>query len=916
MSDRDPGRSHAGPPAWLRRCLRLALPDAHREAVVPELDALYRITRERRGAVGAGLWYARQIVSFGARLRIARLGPHPGPDIPSGRPSHPTFAWNAWGRDAVRAIRRSPGWAAMTISCLAIGVAGVSVVFGVANWVLLRPVPGIAAPDELVTVVLGSTQSDRAAWPISHPDLLRLRERSRVSRGFVGTVEQDVHFATGRGGTAERVAGEIVTADYFEVLGVRPARGRGFSAEEEVAGAGDVVVVSDRLWALHWDRDPAAIGSIVDVNGAPITVIGVAPPTFHGARLPGRSELWFPPGALPTLVHAPEILQLGSRQVWGSILVRRADGAFVEDVAAELNRGMEEIRVEQSGSAHSFMAEHVVFRAFDGIGLDPLIRAPVERTLWLLGGAAGFLLLLACTNVANLGLLRSASLGPSIAVRRALGAGTARILVGRLVETCLLGLLGGVLGVCVAWLAATILEGTGLGLVGVPLDGLSLDGRVLGITIGAGVLAGALAGLGPALATRSVEAGAILGSARHGDRRAVRARGFLVVAQNALAVVLLVGAGLLGRTLANLRDVDLGIVPENVLTFQLKPDRQGYEAGEVVALMRSLLERLRARPDVDAATAVFSAPYESLFFPGVLKRPGAEWNDDDVRARTFLVTGGFFDAYGIELLAGRDVRDDEAFSSDTAARRIAVLNEAAARALFPGERPSAVVGRTFDSRAAEDRPVHVIGVVRDARVERPSAPPAPQLFVPWGQGWEVGRFSVAVRGGGTTAGLGAGVYDLLGGLDPGLPALSMITVERRLDELLAEERLLAALAVALAVLGAVLAALGLYGVLAYDVSQRTREIGIRSALGAVPTRILALVARTGVGLTAVGGLIGLAGAIYLSRFLESRLYGVESLDITTYATGGIVLLATALLATWGPARRALRVDPMQALRDE
>ncbi len=928
------GRS-ARPPRVLRvlvlLVLRLFLPASERAAVGVELDELHDARRRAAGPVRAAVWYALQLPSFGLRLSLVlarrasrRVRGAGSAEFRRRRSSGSSSRGRHEGwllqlpsglAQAGRALRRSPAYALATVLTLGLGIAGVSAVYGVANWVLLRPVPGVRAPDQLLTIVLESFKYANSAFPIAHTELQDLRSFSPVLSGMAAAGEQDVHVAPVAAGSPVRLPGQVVTANYFDVLGIAMAAGRGFLPGDDGEGAPAVAVVGQNLARRFWGDVVSAVGAEVRVNGLPYTVVGVAPRGFHGDELPGRVDIWFPAGALPGLLHEPGILR-GASQVWSRMILRPGTGAPVAGIAAQLNRALSASRAQHAGAPGSVADSQAQFRAHRGIGLSPLLRSSVQRTLTILTAAAVLLLLLACANVANLGLARAAVLRASVTLRLALGAGHARLVLERLMESALAGIAGSGLGALLALLAVTVLRHSNLGLLGVPLDGVALDLRVLAFTIAAGLMAGVLAGVLPSLAVRHDHASRVLRSARHGDRRGARVRSALVMAQVALSAILLVGAGLLATTLWQLRRVEIGVPVDGVVTFAFDPELQGYDAARTVDLVAKLLDAVRADPAVSSAGISGFPPFGSLYIPLGLKRPEGDWRKNRVVARSFSVSPGFMDALGVRLVAGRPIPEDLWLQRDSTAPRVAILNETAARALFPELQPVEVVGKSVDMRGPGYPPLQVIGVVRDARLANVSEPPIPYCFQPWSQGFVSGTVTVYARTRGDPRPFLRAVREIMARVDGTLPVYELRTLRELIDDQLAEPRFVSLLAVVLAALGLVLAAVGLYGLLAHSVAERTREIGIRSALGAVPSRIVRQVVRGGLGTTLAGAAAGLLGAAFLGRYLESRLFGVEPLDPSIYLAGIVLLLGVALLASWLPARRAMRVDPMVALRSE
>jgi predicted permease len=384
-----------------------------------------------------------------------------------------------------------------------------------------------------------------------------------------------------------------------------------------------------------------------------------------------------------------------------------------------------------------------------------------------------------------------------------------------------------------------------------------------------------------------------------------------VVAQVAISAVLLVGAVLLARTLYNLQRIDLGIRDAGVVAFEVDPGLQGYDRESTAALMEALSTAIGDEAGVESVAAVWSPPYDLLSVPYVLKRPDAEWNGPGSGlARSFQTTPGLFETLGIELVAGRAFGAGEI----AAGEHIAILNETAARVLFPDVAPASLIGRSVERRGLSDASIRIIGVVRDARLERPALPSRPYIFVPWSQGIDVGRFTMYVRTGRSLESLSPLIREVSATIDATLPVHGLRAWRSEIRSLLSEQRLVASLALGLAGFGLLLAAIGLHGVLALAVTRRTREIGIRCALGARPRRLMGRVVRSALTTSLAGLLPGLLAAAWLSRVLESRLYGIGRLDPGTYILGSATLLFVVLVASWLPARRAMRVEPTIALR--
>lgn len=812
-------------------------------------------------------------------------------------------------RYAVRSLSRRPGFAAVAVVTLALGIGVNSSVFSLANWMLVRPVPGVQEPDRLTRIQLEPDENPGAFFYFSHALFEGLRQRAPAVTGLVDMAAYasvEAHLTAGNA-PPRRIPGELVSEDFFEVLGIEPALGRTFLPDESRPGGAASVIVSHRLWrtALGGDRD--AVGASLTVNGRSFTVVGVAPPGFHGAELPGAAELWVPLGRAPDVVpHTSEsYLENPRAQIWHVIVARRAATA----TPADLQAGIQEIepRLEEETSAR---LESRSFRVYAGIGLRPSFRERVSRTLGILMGMAGFVLLLAVANTANLTLARASTRREDTAVRRALGAGRGRIVREILVESLVLATAGGLVGLAASVLLVDVFEGMRLVRWGTEVTGVGVGRAVFAFTAVATLVVGVLVGGLTGIITSREAVSGTLRRGRRGGHGGGRLRTFLVSTQVAISVMLVVGAGLLVRTVQELHGVEMGLDPHGVVTFSIDPGVQGYDEEAIVPFVREVLDRVQADPAVGSAGLAWLNVY-SAHQAGARVFPFGEDPDGAVSVRSNRVSRSFFETLGMELVAGRIFPDRYGGHED--APGMVVVSERLADELFPGEN---AVGRMLGIRFRGDTPFEIVGVVRDARLQRVEDDPDPWLFEPFGQGFPVTRFSLLVRAAGETAVVVPRVRSALRELDPGLPAYDVTTLPARIDRTLSEQRVVATLSAFFAALAVVLAAVGLYGVLSHVVVERTREFGVRQALGARAGQVLAMVMGSGLRTTALGVGVGLVGATQLTRFLESRLFGVEPLEPGVYAVGVALLLVLAVGASLAPAWRAVRVDPNEALRAE
>jgi len=808
-------------------------------------------------------------------------------------------------RQTVRALLRSPGFSALALVTFALGIGVTSVIFSLVNTFLLKPLP---VPKSHGLVMVGSVDAHlEAPHEVSYPDLVDLRDASGVFAEALGYFNVTANFASA--GEAERIDLEVVTGNYFSMLGLEPALGRAFGAEErEGSGAGSVVVLSHLFWQNRFGGDPSVVGRTLLLNGRPFSVIGVAPQGFLSLGRLLAVDAFLPVSGLPRLWGRENHLQDRSKHdFW---------------VMARLKP---EVRLSQARAAVDLMAERLE-RAYPETNrgtrwlVVPENRARplivVSRVVPLVGatfmGLAGLVLLIACANVANLMLARAAARQKEIAVRAALGAGRsqlARLLAG---ESLLLAGAGGLLGLLLAlwtcdWFSSLRFSTD----APVHLD-ISLDWRVLLFTLAAAASAGVIAALAPARQLlrldpgESIKAGGRAGGAGLAPRRL---RSGLVVAQVAVSALLLVASGLLIRSSVRAHHLDPGFRTENVLMLSVDVGDQGYEPPRGREFFRALAERLWGLPGVRSVALARFVPlgyengtvdvYPEAGVPGTqLERLGVFHN---------VVGPGYFQTLGIELRSGRDFEPEDRES----APRVAIVSEALARRLWPGEDS---LGREF--RLSRDGgPLRVIGVAGNTDWMFVGEEPRPFLYLPLLQNYR-SILTFHLRSSVPAESLAGAARGEVRGLDPALPVYDLKTMASHLRDgrALAFVRLGATLAAAFGALGLVLAIVGIYGVVSHAAAQRTYEIGIRMALGARRVELLRMVLLGGLKLATTGLAIGLAAGWALTRFMTSLLYGVSPLDPVTFAGASLMLSAAATAATFFPARRASAVDPLVALR--
>ena len=812
-------------------------------------------------------------------------------------------------RHAIRGFLNSPGFTLAAVGALALGVGANTAIFSIVNAVLLKPIP---FPDPDRMVVFQTTSPDGAFSAGSPAKFNHWRAQTAVVHD-VSAYRTNIVNYTGEG-LPEQLRAVEASADFFRLFGVPITRGRGFAADEDRPGGEKVALMSEALWARRFGSDPQIVGRTIALSGVPHVVIGLVGPSFDFADFGPQPELFVPFQLDP---------QSPDQGHYFGVAGRLNDGVTIEQANARLKVSAEEYR-------RRFPTALDRNAAFGVQSLQEELVADVRSTLWVLLGAVAFVLLIACANVANLLLARASGRKREIAIRAAIGAGRGRIIRQLLTESVLLALAGGALGVLLGMGGIKALLGVntaGLPRVGEGGAVVTLDWRVLAFTMAVAILTGLVFGLVPALQASQADLQGALkeSSSRAGTGfRQNKTRSTLVVTEIALALVLLVGSALLVKTFIALRNVDPGYDARGVLTMRMSMTGDRYLKSEAVdQAVRIGVEKMMAIPGVELASATCCIPLEGGYGLGfvIAGRPltdqpyhgGGAWN---------TVSPGYFEVFRIPVKRGRTFT-----LRDTAASTpVVVINEAMAREYWPKGDPlndRLIIGRGGMKEFATEPERQIIGVVGDSRDGSLNDQPGPKMWIPQAQVPDLANalnvritpMAWVVRTSGNPQTYATQVREALR-QTTGLPVSDIRSMEDIVVRSTSRQRFNMWLMTVFGIAALALAAIGIYGLIAYSVEQRTQEIGIRLALGATTSQVRRMVVSQGMTLALAGVVVGLAASFALARFLASFLYGVQQWDPTVFVATPVALTLVALLATWIPARRASRVDPIDALRYE
>ena len=810
-------------------------------------------------------------------------------------------------RYGVRMLLKSPGFTMAVIVALALGIGANTAIFSVVNAVLLRALPYENA-GRLLVIYGGGAQDTEVDAPLSYPDFVDYKNAAQTLE-HVAAYSKSGTFISAGGDELERVWGAEVSVELFPLLGVRPALGRFFTAEEDQPGGPSVVVLSYSLWQRRFGSDPHVVGREIKMGlaGRSYAVVGVTPPGFE-FPISAEGADYYRPFTVITARNDPSVLSnRGTRFM--PVVASLKPGITLEQAAAELDTITSRLAAQYPDVNAG--------RRIRLISMHEDLVGDIRPALLVLLGAVGFVLLIACANVANLSLVRASARGKEIAVRMALGASRWRLMRQLLTESLLLALVSGALGLLLATWGVDVLKALAPG--DIPrLSEVGLDGRVLIFTLAVSALTGVVFGLAPAWQASHFDLTASLKEGGRGSTegaRRNRTRSLLVVSEVALSLLLLVGAGLLLKSFVRLLNADPGYTAARVLTMLIPLPNTSYSSPEQQhAFFREAIERTRALPGVEAAAAVNVLPLgnrETRTTFDIGGRPPAP-SETQVAARNPLITSDYFRVMNIPVRRGRAFTDRDA----VAAPPVAVINEAFARRYFPSEEPLGQRLILKDENSNPLPPREIVGVVGNVRLGGLDDGVIPEFYVPFLQSADAQMNLVVRSSTSDPAALASAVRGVIRGIDKGLAVWETRTMDERVALWVAPRRFNALLLGCFACIALVLAAVGIYGVMAYTVMQRTHEIGIRMALGAQSGDVLRLIVGRGMSLALIGVVCGVAAAAAMTRVMRSLLYEVSTTDPAIFAGVAALLAVVAFLACYIPARRATKVDPIIALRYE
>jgi putative ABC transport system permease protein len=828
-------------------------------------------------------------------------------------------------RYAIRQLLKSPGFAIVAVLTLALGIGANTAIFTLLDQALLRALP-VNHPEQLVRLrYFGSNTGRISAFGgdghdyFSYPMYRDLRDKNQVFSGMLANVEMQVGVQWNN--QSDLASGELVSGNYFDVLGVRPAMGRLLLPSDDVQNSNPVAVLSFNYWNAHFGGDPRVINQTLYINGHPFTIVGVAEPHFHSAIAGYTPKLFVP--IVNRAIVMPGLNDLEDRRsAWTNIVARLKPGVSRQQAEAAMLPLWRSVRAGELSNiknktdlfAKHFVDESKLLLLDESKGFSPL-RDQIQAPLLIVMAMVGLVVLMACVNVSSLLLVRAASRVREMSIRYAVGAGRGQVIRQLLVEGLLLGLLGGLTGLLFAPLVSALLVRRIAGDAATEMPfSAHIDPRILLFNFGLAFLVSVLFSLAPSLRflhpdlVNSLKQQATTGSSGHLHFRRVS-----VGVQIGLSLLLLIGAGLFVQTLHNLRSMNVGFATDHLLTFGVDPTLAGYDTKQAVPLQKRLLEVLAAQPGVRAVAGTDdpelagNSETSNISFASHAPKP-----DEDIHTEWEKITPGYFSTMNIPLLAGRTFTEQDMESK----AKVAIVNANLARKFF-GD-PKNAIGQLMAAGSGTDVKfnIEIIGVVGDSRHRDMRTEAGLAVYRPYFQDNDFGFMQYYVRTWQAPEAAEMTMRRAVQQVDSKLAIDTMRTMEEQIADNISNDRLVAMLAVSFGVLATLLAAIGLYGVLAYATAQRTREIGIRMALGAQRWEVVRMVLRDVVWLAGISLAVTLPVAIFLSRLVRSQLYGVSPADPLVLTAGTLLVALVALIAALLPARRAAAVEPMQALRTE
>jgi predicted permease len=808
-------------------------------------------------------------------------------------------------RYAIRGLVKRPGFVAIAVITLALGIGANTAIFSLVNTVLLRSLP-VQNPNEIVAVAVRGKDDSMSAF--SYPNYKDFRDRNDVLSGLL--VYRFVPLNLSRGSANERVWGYEVSGNYFDVLKVNAIQGRTFSPEEDQTKLSHpVVVVSYDSWQRRFRGDPSLVGKDLLINNHQFRVIGIAPEGFKGTELVYSPEIWVPASMIEWI--EPGSTWIDSRRAKNFFGI----GRLKSGISARLAEVSLNLLSQQLGKEYPDTNEGQSIRLTPPGFILPDLRGAVVNFTWVMMAAVGLVLLVTCTNLAGLMLARATDRRKEIAIRLAMGANRLRLIRQLLTESILLSFVGGAVGLLLAlWIIKVLLA------LKPPIDfplalDVEVDWRVLLFSLGVSIVAGAVFGLAPALqATRPNILGTLKDTAAQGGAGRTRLRSVLVVTQIAISLVVLIAAGLVVRTLQQLQTMNPGFDTQNALTMSFDLRLQGYDDARGQQFYRQLIERLQSLPSVESAAIADYIPltlnYNSnnVFIEG---KP-SERGDNVPVAMTATASPGYFKTMRTPVLQGREFTEQDQAKSE----KVAIVNETFVRRFLPELQTSAeAIGKRFSFSGASGPFLSIVGVAKDGKYFNIAEEPRSFVWTAMSQDY-ASNGTLIVRTKGNPDALVASVRNEVQALDPNLPLFDVKTLNEHMRLALFPAKVAATVLGVFGLVALMLSAIGVYGITSYAVAQRTHEIGVRLALGAQLSDVLRLVLRHGLKLTMIGAAIGLVGAYLATRAITSVLYGVSATDPLTFGGVSVLLVSVALVACYIPARRATKVEPLVALRNE